>query len=389
MLPENFTSIALLGDESSKVDSLLRVILGKDIEKNDFTESDVRNLIYNFQIKSKRFTVQKINIQALPEESIKVYNNSNILITYFTLQETQQFDTDIKNQILMANTFGVKNVIVILDSSNINLKDTSKFLKTRTKIQELFTNRNFNINNIQIIDSVQSNDQLKERIVSILVPDKNRERNKVKKIEKKKNLLLSISNVFKVDKNHIGINGKIISGELNVEKDIHILPLNQKFKVLEIQKMHKTIKTANVGDDIGFLVKTKNSLITEGMIVTDNVDSVKQTRNVQIQVINLNGMLISLDKTYTLLCHNVETLATVNNIVLSKKQGKETTKINVNSLLLGEKGILNVSFREPIIMAPYNNSNEIANKHLSSVAILHNTTRELIGIGIVKSVKYK
>ena len=78
----------LLGDESSKVDSLLRVILGKDIEKNDFTESDVRNLIYNFQIKSKRFTVQKINIQALPEESIKVYNNSNILITYFTLQET-------------------------------------------------------------------------------------------------------------------------------------------------------------------------------------------------------------------------------------------------------------------------------------------------------------
>ena len=389
MLPENFTSIALLGDESSKVDSLLRFILGKDIEKNDFIESDVRNLIYNFQIKSKRFTVQKINIQALPEESIKVYNNSNILITYFTLQETQQFDTDIKNQILMANTFGVKNVIVILDSSNINLKDTSKFIKTRTKIQELFTNRNFNINNIQIIDSVQSNDQLKEKLVSILVPDKKKERSKGKKIEKKKSLLLSISNVFKVDKNHLGINGKIISGELNVENDIHILPLNQKFKVLEIQKMHKTIKTAYVGDDIGFLVKTKNNLITEGMIVTNNLDSVKQTRNVQIQIINLNGMLISLDKTYTLLCHNVETLATINNIVLSKKQGKETTKINVNSLVLGEKGLLNVSFREPIIMAPYNNSNEIANKHLSSVAILHNTTRELIGIGIVKSVKYK
>lgn len=389
MLPENFTSIALLGDIPSKVDSLLKVILGKDIEKNDFTESDVRNLIYNFQIKSKRFTIQKIKIQALPEESIKVYNNSNILITYFTLQETQQFDTDIKNQILMANTFGVKNVIVILDSSNINLKDTSKFIKTRAKIQELFTNRNFNIKNIQIIDAVQSKDQLREKLVSILVPDKKKERSKVKKIENKKTLLLSISNVFNVDKNHLGINGKIISGELNVENDIYIVPLNQKFKVLEIQKMHKTIKTANVGDDIGFLVKTKNNLVTEGMIVTDNLDSIKQTRNVQIQIININGMLISQDKTYTLLCHNVETLATVNNIVLSKKQGKETTKINVNSLVLGEKGILNVSFREPIIMVPYNNSNEIANKHLSSVALLHNTTRELIGIGIVKSVKYK
>ena len=237
MLPENFTSIALLGDESSKVDSLLKVILGKDIEKNDFTESDVRNLIYNFQIKSKRFTVQKINIQALPEESIKVFNNSNILITHFTLHETQQFDINIKNQILMANTFGIKHVIVILDSSNINFNDTPKFMKIRAKIQDLFINRNFNIKNIQIIDSVQINNQLKEKLISILVPDKKKDRNKVKNIEKKKSLLLSISYVFNVDKNHLGINGKILSGELNVETDIHILPINKKFKVLEIQKM--------------------------------------------------------------------------------------------------------------------------------------------------------
>ena len=48
MLPENFTSIALLGDKPSKVDSLLKVILGKDIEKNDFTECDISLLIYNF-----------------------------------------------------------------------------------------------------------------------------------------------------------------------------------------------------------------------------------------------------------------------------------------------------------------------------------------------------
>ena len=100
-------------------------------------------------------------------------------------------------------------------------------------------------------------------------------------------------------------------------------------------------------------------------------------------------MLISLDKTYTLMCHNKESIASVNTITLSKKQGKDTTKINVNSLVLGEKGILNVSFREPIIVSPYNNSTNIANKHLSSIALLDNNTRELIAIGIVKSVKYK
>ena len=384
MLPENFTSIALLGDDSHKVDSLLKVILGKDIEKNDFTESDGINLIYNFQIKSKRFTVQKINIQAFPEESIKVYNNSNILIAYFTLNETQQFDTKIKNHILMANTFGVKNVIVILDSSNI--KETSKFLKLRSKIQELFTNRNFIVKNLNFIEHSDVNEKLKEKITNILLPDIKRDRNKAKKIDKNPELLLSISNVFKVDKNHYGINGKILSGEFNVDSEIYILPLNQKFKVLEIQKNHKTIKTGIIGDDIGFLIKSKNNMIIPGMIVTNKVESIKQTRNVQIQIINLNGMLISLDKTYTLLCHNLETLATVNNIVLCKKQGKENTKINVNSLVLGEKGILNVSFREPAIVCPYT---DVTNRHLSSVALIDNNSRDLIAIGIVKSVKYK
>lgn len=386
MLPENFTSIALLGSESSKIDSLLKVILGKDIEKNDFTESDISNLIYNFQIKSKRFTVQKINIQALPEESIKVYNNSNILIVYFTLQEPQQFDTTIKNQILIANTFGVKNVIVVLDSSNI--KDKSRFMKLRSKIQELFTNRNFNKGNINIIDHGVVNDELKEKITNLLVPENRKDRNKVKKIEKKQELLLSISNVFKVDKNHLGINGKIISGELNVESDIYISPLNQKFKVLEIQKMHKTIKMANIGDDIGFMIKSKNITISPGMIVTNNLDSIKSTRKIQIQIINLNGMLISVDNTYTFICHNKETIATVNNITLCKKQGKDNKKINVNCLVLGEKGILDVSFREHVIVTPYNNT-DIANKHLSSVALLDNNTRELVAIGIVKTVKHK
>ncbi len=387
MLPENFTSIALLGEDSSKVDSLLKVILGKDIKKNDLSESDISNLIYNFQIKSKRFTVQKINIQALPEESIKVYNNSNVLIAYFTLQEAQHFDTTIKNQILMANTFGVKNVIVVLDSSNI--MDKSKFMKIRSKIQDVFTNRNFNSNDINVIDQDDINEELKEKIINILVPENRKDRNKYKKkLEKKQELILSISNVFKVDKNHLGINGKIISGELDVDSDIYILPINQKLKVLEIQKMHQTIKTAVVGDDIGFLVKSKNLTISPGMIVTNKLDYIKSTKNIQIQIVNLNGMLISLDKTYILMCHNKESIASINTITLSKKHGKDTTKINVNNLLLGEKGILNISFREPVIVTPYN-INDIANKHLSSVALLDTNTRELIGIGLVKSVKYK
>ena len=375
MLPENFNSIALLGKESGKVDSLLKVILGKDIEKNDFTDSDLINLTYNFQIKAKRFTIQKINIQELPEESIRIYNNSNILIAYFSLDNPQQFDTIIKNHIFMANTFGVKNAIVILDSGN--MLETTNFIKIKSRIHELFKNRNFKLQDINFIEHRGNNDVLKEKINGCLLPENKRNRNKLKKQE----LLLSINNVFKVDKNHLGINGKIISGELNVNEDVYICPINQKCKVLEIQKMHKTIPTAKVGDDIGFMIKSKNNFVSPGMIVTSNLDAVKPTRNIHVQLINLNGKLISRDQSYILLCHNLETIGTINQITLNNKQ---TTKMNVDNMVLGEKGILNVSFRESIIVTPY-----LMNQNLASVALLDKNTRELIGIGLVKSVKYK
>ena len=48
MLPVNLNSIALLGKDSSKVDDLMKVFLGKDIVKNDLSDEISENLIYNF-----------------------------------------------------------------------------------------------------------------------------------------------------------------------------------------------------------------------------------------------------------------------------------------------------------------------------------------------------
>ena len=160
-----------------------------------------------------------------------------------------------------------------------------------------------------------------------------------------------------------------------------IFATSNQNKVLEIQKMHKTTPTAKVGDDIGFMIKSKNNFVNKGMIVTSNLDAVNPTRNVQVQLINLNGKLISRDQSYILLCHNLETIGTINQITLNSKQ---TTKMNVDNMVLGEKGILNVSFRESVIVTPY-----LMNQNLASVALLDKNTRELIGIGLVKSVKYK
>ena len=382
MLPVNLNSIALLGKESSKVDDLMKVFLGKDIVKNDLTDEISENLIYNFQIKKKRFTIQKINVEIPAEESINNYNISDILVAYFPVDYNQTTDTILKNHIFMANTFGIEHAIVVIDTSNT--LDSKKFIKTRTRIKDLFTNRNFKTSNLRFIEYRGISKLFMRDIEDYFFPDnKGKAKNKI--FEKAPDLLLSINNVFKVDKNHVGINGRISCGTLNLGQEVYILPLNQKFKVLEIQKSHQSIKTANSGDNIGLMIKHRNNFIKQGMVITDAQDKLGSTKNIEAQLVNLNGKPVKVNESYILRCHNIDAIGHVNLINIKLKcKGKDKIKDTVDSLLLGEKGLVNISFREPLIITGNNQ-----NKHFSRIAILDKDTRELIGMGVVKSVNYK
>ena len=380
MLPVNLNSIALLGKVSSKVDDLMKVFLGKDIEKNDLTDEISENLIYNFQIKKKRFTIQKINVEIPAEESINNYNISDILVAYFPVDYNQTTDTILKNHIFMANTFGIEHAIVVIDTSNT--LDTKKFIKTRTRIKDLFINRNFKTSNLKFIEYRGISKMFMRDIDDYFVPD-NKGKAKNNFFEKAQDLLLSINNVFKVDKNHFGINGKISCGTLTIGQEIYILPLNQKFKVLEIQKSHQSIKTANSGDNIGLMIKHRNNFIKNGMLITDTQDNLRSTKNIEAQLVNLNGKPIKVNQSYILRCHNIDAIGHVNLINI-KLKGKDKIKETIDTLLLGEKGLVNISFREPLIITGNNQ-----NKHFSRIAIIDKDTRELIGMGVVKSVNYK
>ena len=383
MLPVNLNSIALLGKESSKVDDLMKVFLGKDIVKNDLTDEISENLIYNFQIKKKRFTIQKINVEIPAEESINNYNISDILVAYFPVDYNQTTDTILKNHIFMANTFGIEHAIVVIDTSNT--LDTKNFIKTRSRIKDLFINRNFKTSNLRFIEHRGNIKLFKKDIDEYLVSDNKNNKAKNKIFEKAPDLLLSINNVFKVDKNHVGINGRISCGTLNLGQEVSILPLKQKFKVLEIQKSHKSIKTANGGDNIGLMIKHRNNFIKQGMVITDAQDKLGSTKNIEAQLVNLNGKPVKVNESYILRCHNIDAIGHVNLINIKLKcKGKDKIKDTVDSLLLGEKGLVNISFREPLIITGNNQ-----NKHLSRIAILDKDTRELIGMGVVKSVNYK
>ncbi len=375
MFKVNNQTIALLGEDSKKVNNILEIILDKELKKTDFTEDNVPELIYNFSVKPKNFTIQKIDLKGEISESVKVYFNSEILIVYFLLDENKKIESQIKDHIFMANVFGVNNVIVILDS--INISDTRTFIKIREKITDSFKKRNFKITQINFIEYRGNKESLKGCIYeNLLIGSK---LGKVKDNNKNAKLILSIDNVFKVDKNHIGVNGKINSGELTVNSKINILPLKESYKVLEIQSRHKTINKAEKGEQIGFLLKNGSTTIEKGMIVTDDKTSFKPVSNITSQIISLSDKQIKLNESYIFVSHNIESIITINSIV---NKDKDNNKTFHKELLTAEKATVNLSLRKNIIVTSH-----IVNKKLGSFAILDKERRCLLGLGIIKTLR--
>ena len=374
MLQENLNTIALLGEESLKVSNLMEVLMGKDLEKVDKireTELDCSKLVYNLHLKNNNFTIQKINLQDKVENSLKVYYNTDILIVYFTLETNKKIDSLLKTHMFMANVFGVTNVIVVLDSRNIT--ETKDYLEIQKKIQEAFTKRNFKITQINFIEYRGNNSVLHENLLHYLQPKKS------KKKEKTTELIISIDNVFRIDKTHVGINGKINRGTLSQNQTIKISPINEIYKVLEIQCAHKTIPKAVKGQQIGFMIKTSNKFIEEGMIISEmnyNIDPVKQAT---LQLVNLNKESIKLDNEYVFISHNTEFIGRIIGISI---KNTEKTRKNVSSLESGNKANVSITIRSRNVFTTHN-----FDKKLGSIAILDKENRNLIGLGIVKTIK--
>jgi translation elongation factor EF-1alpha len=366
-------TIALLGDDVTKTTNVLKVLLDKNSDLTDF--NDKSKSIYNLNLKQDKYSIQAVNLDENDSESVKVYFNSDILIVYFTLIDNKTIDSRIKEHIFMANVFGITNVISILDTNLID--DTKTFVNIRNKITDSFVKRNFKKKDLTFLEYRVNNIALKELLYQALQPKKNKKEQKAKS-----QLLLSIDNVFRVDKNHIGINGKITSGELEKNTTVEILPINEKYKVLEIQARHVSINNAKEGEHIGLLIKSKNNFIDEGMVIVSKENDFKLVNEISIQIINVSkiGEAISTDNSYLFGSHNISKIGKINLITAQENNKKK----NIGKILKGEKGIIHVKFREPVFLTTYNNS-----KKFGSIALLNSESKESIGLGIIKTVKYK
>jgi sulfate adenylyltransferase subunit 1 len=367
-------TIALLGDDVAKTNNVLRVLLDKNSDLTDF--NDKSKAVYNLNLKPNKYSIQVVNLDENDSESVKVYFNSDILIVYFTLLDNKTIDSRIKEHIFMANVFGVTNVLAILDSKLI--QDTKTFINIRNKISESFVKRNIKKKDITFVEYRGNNSALKETLYDALQPKKS----KKKEQKAKSQLLLSIDNVFRVDKNHLGINGKITNGALEKNDLVELLPIKETYKVIEIQARHVSINNAEEGEHIGLLIKSKNNFIDNGMVITSKENDIKLVNEVSIQVINVsktNEAIIS-DNTYLFASHNLSKAGKINFITLQENNKKR----NLEKVTKGEKGLISVKFREPVFLTTYSN-----NKKFGSIALLNTETKESVGLGIIKTVKYK
>jgi translation elongation factor EF-1alpha len=346
-------NISLLnGHSSSKTErNFLKYLLNEFNSDNIFDEES-QGAIWNFKIKKRL-----VHIEYHSDASV---SRSDILFLHLS----EDICKVTKMKLLIANILGIKNIVVFTPTLEI------------TEIKKLLVKRNFKYNKIEFIymneDNAFKNTLNRNKLIDYLKNFKllgsaNRE------------LIVPVSNVFDIDRKHIAINGRILSGKLNVNDIITINPGQISTKVLEIQKDHLTIPTANTGDNIGILIKKISKTIEEGMVISN--ETLEPVNMIQSKVIMIHptyelekGIVCDFIGTHNYSKCKIEKLIKTVDIM-----DKSICK-NPDSISYGSSGIINIALRKNIVAKKYS-----AHHKLGSFYLKRENSDEIIGVGIIKS----
>ena len=117
------------------------------------------------------------------------------------------------------------------------------------------------------------------------------------------------------------------------------------------------------------------------MVIVNRENDYKLVNEASVQLINVSNTneQIHTDNSYIFASHNLSKIGNVNLITVQENGKKKI----IDEISKGEKATVHLKFREPLFITPYN-----INKKFGSMALL-NSEKECIGLGIIKSVKYK
>jgi translation elongation factor EF-1alpha len=345
-------NISLLnGHSSSKTErNFLKYLLNEFNSDNIFDE-DIDSGIWNFKIKNRL-----VNIEYHSDTSV---SRSDILFLHLS----KDICKVTKMKLLIANILGIKNIVVF--THTLELNDIKKIIMKRNfksnKIEFIYINDNgFKdlLNRTKLVDYLKN---------FKLLGSANRE------------LIIPVSNVFDIDKQHTAINGRVLSSKLNVNDIITINPGNISTKVLEIQKDHRTILSANTGDNIGILIKKIKSEINEGMVISN--DTLEDIHFIQSKVIVIHptegiekGMVCDFIGTH------IYTKCKIDKLIKTVDIMDKSICKNPELISYGSSAIMTIALRKSIVAKKYS-----TNHKLGSFYLRKENSDEIIGVGIIKS----
>ena len=348
----------------------------KIIEKleNDRPEiSDKSSLVWSFIIKNKQFNISFINkYNSIDKLFFNKISSSDIGFIIFDVNDyKEKVNVNLKHKLLLTNILGVKNIVVFID--NIGDKNREEI---ESKLFNMLRKRNFKEKKIFFSYLENGNINNHDEFVDII--------SKIKLINKSKSkLLIPISNVFRVNKNYLALNGRLLSGTIKTNDFILLNPDISTYKVLELQKEHETIDKASTGDNIGIKIDY-NPDIREGMVIT-NIDNVLIKSNnliCQLIIIDKNEINKGIDCNFyynftKVKCSIKDFYRTIDkdNNIIEKKP---------NTLKNSDNAVVNIVLRNEISILPYKTNNK-----LGSFVLMSNDEKEsILGIGLVKTVRH-
>jgi peptide chain release factor subunit 3 len=266
-----------------------------------------------------------------------------------------ELDGQTKEHAIIAKTFGIDNMIVCINKMDTIKWDAARYdyiKNTISKYLKKIGYKNFYLLPISGFEGFNISERMSENFFPEY-PERKclfeilDEIELTKKVSQQ--LRITVTSTFE-DSGNLFINGKVISGNLNLDEKLFVSPLNQPLSLLSLQVNDIESKNAKERDIV--CVKAENSQIKTGDVIGTESDKppyvIAVSAMVFIHYLLPNKPIFSSGYKCVLHIHNVQVECEIHSIKQSKFLRVET------------QGEIIITFTKPISCESFQNIPELA-----------------------------
>lgn len=323
-------------------------------------------IIWNFKMKTTN-----VNIYSIEPEINDAFNNSLIQcdIGLFYIDGDNSINTELKNQILLANILGIKSALIY-----INYTDKSSNNITN-KIIDLFVSKNYKKTRLFIIHS-----KTKQDVNDAFNNYFKYESKKKKKTDTLNTTCVPVTNIFQLNNKYYGINATIVRGNIQLNRFLKNSRTGATYKVEELQVAHNKIENAEAGSIVGMKIKNASE-ISVGDILVEPDCKIENYTLLTAQVLLIDEK-IDRDSIVSINTIGRDTPVKIVNILKTINNLNKTLVKRPDELKAKETGVICFQSREKLYLKLY------CNDYTLGSFLLKNENSKVIGVGIVKNLNH-